>query len=119
MKKFILLLLLLIPLKINAIETSARSAILMDIDTNRILYEKNIHEVRSVASISKIMTAVVVLENTDIKKQVVIGNEIDKAREFISFEIRNLWKPLKNGYFFVKFHFLLLRTIRTFDIIIL
>ena len=56
MKKFVLFLILLIPINVKGIDTSARSAILMDIDSNRILYEKNIHEVRSVASISKIMT---------------------------------------------------------------
>ena len=44
MKKIILLLLLLIPLKIKGIDTSATSSILMDIDSNRILYEENINE---------------------------------------------------------------------------
>ena len=56
MKKIFFILLLVFPIKILAISTSARSAILMDTDSNRILYEKNINEVRSVASISKIMT---------------------------------------------------------------
>ena len=56
MKKFVLLFMFLIPISVKGIETSARSAILMDIDSNRILYEKNISEIRSVASISKIMT---------------------------------------------------------------
>ncbi len=64
---------------VKAIETSAQSAILMDIDSGRVMYSKNIDSQRSIASISKIMTAVVVLENVDIKKQVTIGNEIDKA----------------------------------------
>ena len=48
--------LFLIPLNIKALDTSATSSILMDIDSNRILYGDNIHNVRSVASISKIMT---------------------------------------------------------------
>ena len=55
MKKMLLLLLLL-PINIKAISTSAESAILMDMDSKRILYAENINEVRSVASISKIMT---------------------------------------------------------------
>ena len=76
---FFLLLFLFSFNKVWAIETSATSAILMDIDSGRVLYSKNINNQRTIASISKIMTAVVVLENTDIKKQVVIGNEIDKA----------------------------------------
>lgn len=79
MKKIILFLLLLIPLKISAVETSARSAILMDLDSNRILYEKNINEVRSVASISKIMTAVIAIESNKLDDKVVIGDEINSA----------------------------------------
>lgn len=55
MKK-LLLLLLIIPMSVKAIDTNATSAILMDMDSNRILYAKNIHNVRSVASISNIMT---------------------------------------------------------------
>ncbi len=79
MKKIFILLLLIIPVSIKAIETSARSAILMDIDTNRILYEKNINEQRSVASISKIMTAVIAIESCKLDDIVIVGNEIDAA----------------------------------------
>ena len=56
MKKILLLIFLMFPISIFAIEISARSAILMDMDSNKILYKKNINEQRSVASISKIMT---------------------------------------------------------------
>ena len=63
MKKIILLLVLIFPICIKAITTSARSVILMDMDSDRILYEKNINEVRSVASISKIMTAIIAIES--------------------------------------------------------
>ncbi len=56
MKKILILLLLLLPFNVRAIETSATSAILMEQNSNRILYAKDIHNVRSVASISKIMT---------------------------------------------------------------
>ena len=79
MKKIILILLFLFPVCVHGIETSARSAILMDMDSNRILYEKNIHEKRSVASISKIMTAVVAIESGKIDDKVVIGTEIKSA----------------------------------------
>ena len=79
MKKFALLLILLIPISVRGIETSARSAILMDIDSNRVLYEKNMHEVRSVASISKIMTAVVAIESGKLDDKVIIGDEIKAA----------------------------------------
>ena len=79
MKKYLLLLTLLIPLKVFGIDTSARSAILMDMDSNRILYEENIHEVRSVASISKIMTALVAIESGKLDEKVIVGNEIEKS----------------------------------------
>ena len=81
MKKIllILILLILIPSNVSGIETSARSAILMDIDSNRILYEKSIHEKRSVASISKIMTAVVAIESGKLDDKVIIGDEIKSA----------------------------------------
>lgn len=79
MRKFILLFLLLIPLKPKAIDTSATSSILMDIDSNRILYEENIHNVRSVASISKIMTAVIAIESGKLDDKVTIGDEISKS----------------------------------------
>ena len=78
MKK-ILLLLLFIPINIKAIDTSARSAILMDADSKRILYAKNINEVRSVASISKIMTALVAIESGKLDNKVKVGSEIDKS----------------------------------------
>lgn len=65
-----------IPYKTKAIETSARCAILMDTDSNRILYAKNIHEVRSVASISKIMTAILAIESGKLDDTVLIGDEI-------------------------------------------
>ena len=71
--KLILLILSSFPLKSLAISTNARSAILMDIDSNRILYAENIHEVRSVASISKIMTATLAVESGKLDEKVVVG----------------------------------------------
>lgn len=80
MKKLVIfLLILLLPLKTNALETSATSSILMDIDNNRILYANNIHKVRSVASISKIMTAILAVESGKLNDVVTIGDEIKKA----------------------------------------
>ena len=83
MKRAIFLLLLIViccaPTLTKALDTSATSAILMDTDNNRILYAKNIHNVRSVASISKIMTAIVAIESSDVKSKVTVGDEIKKA----------------------------------------
>ena len=80
MKKLILLLIILIiPFKVSAFSTNAKSAILMDIDSGRVLYAKDVHRVQSVASISKIMTAIIAIENADINKTVTIGDEILKS----------------------------------------
>lgn len=79
MKKIILLLLLLLPIYIKAIDTSARSAILMDADNNIVIYKKNINEIRSVASISKIMTAILAIESGKLDDVVTIDDEINKA----------------------------------------
>lgn len=69
----------LFPSFVKAYSTSASSAILLDMDSNTVIYERNAHNIRSVASISKIMTTLVALENKDIKDKVIIGDEITKA----------------------------------------
>ena len=79
MKKILLILILLIPVSAKGIEVSATSAILMDMDSNRVLYEKNIHNQRSVSSISKIMTAILAIESDKLDDVVVVGNEIDDS----------------------------------------
>ena len=79
MKKIILIVSLFIPIIVKGISTSAQSAILMDTDNNRIIYSKNIHEVRSVASISKIMTAVLAIESGKLDEEVKINSVIKKA----------------------------------------
>ena len=47
---------------------SSHSSIVMDTNSKRILYENNINEKKLIASTTKILTAIVVLENTDINK---------------------------------------------------
>ena len=71
MKKILIILLLLIMLPVNA------SSIVMDIDTNRILYEENKDDQRLIASITKIMTAIIVIENNpNLDKKVTITDDI-------------------------------------------
>lgn len=53
-------------------EISAQSAVLMDAQSNRILLEYNPHLKLPMASTTKIMTALVALENEDIKKNIKI-----------------------------------------------
>jgi len=64
---------------VKAFETNATSAILMDIDSQRIIYGKDIHNKRSVASISKIMTAILAIESGKLNDTIIIGEEINAA----------------------------------------
>lgn len=78
-KKVFLIILITIllfnPLVINAQDT-AKSSIVMDLDSGRILYDKNVKEKRLIASTTKILTAIVTIENADLDKVVEIGEEI-------------------------------------------
>ncbi len=65
-------------IKVNGqqdIEVGAQCAILMDSETGRVLYEKNSDEQRPIASISKIMTALVAIENGYLDDYVTISKE--------------------------------------------
>ena len=56
-------------------ELSAHSAIVLCADTGDVLFEKNADERMLIASITKIMTAIVVIENADLNEQIVIKPE--------------------------------------------
>ena len=53
----------------------ALSAVLMDGDTGRVLYGKEQDQVRAMASTTKIMTAILILENCDLEEEVTISKE--------------------------------------------
>lgn len=55
----------------KAVETSASSAILMDGESRRVLYAQDIHTTRHIASITKLMTALVAVEQGGNLDQVV------------------------------------------------
>jgi len=52
-----------------------KSYIVMDANSNKVIEGKEINLVRSVASVSKIMTAIVAIENGDLDREVTITNE--------------------------------------------
>lgn len=52
---------------------NARSAIVMDFETGNILYEKNAYRKRPMASTTKIMTAIIALENCSLDEDVLIS----------------------------------------------
>lgn len=79
MKKIIWILVTLfclMPISVHGLSTTASSAILMDMDSGRILYQKDIHHERLVASITKIMTAVLAIENGKLDDVVTVGEEV-------------------------------------------
>ena len=78
MKKSVVCLLLLccLSLGVQAVEHSAKSAILVDLGSGRVLYEYNADEERLIASITKLMTALVAVESVqDISETVEIKAE--------------------------------------------
>ena len=69
MKKFVIIfiILILMPMQIFAAPAiSAKSAVLIERHTGRIIYEKNANERLGMASTTKIMTAIVALENSKV-----------------------------------------------------
>jgi len=52
---------------------NARSAIVMDFETGTVLFEKNAYRKRPMASTTKIMTAIIALENSDLDEEVLIS----------------------------------------------
>ncbi len=77
MKKIIVVLimiLLVIPININA-----SSYIVMDQNSGRVLNGSNYNESSLIASITKIMTTIIVLENSDLTDEVKVTEEVLKA----------------------------------------
>ena len=54
-------------------DISSPSALLMDYSSGKILYEKNINEKRYSASLTKIMTAIIVLENCELSDTATVS----------------------------------------------
>lgn len=81
MKKILfLIILLLIPLNIYALEypkINSDKAIVYDLTSDKILYEKNSNEQTNIASLTKIMTTITAIEKIeDLNKEVIITEEI-------------------------------------------
>lgn len=79
MKKILLVLMFLLPFTIYGLEVSSKSAILMDEDSGRILYAKNIDDKRLIASTTKIMTAILAIESGKLDEKVIVKDDILQA----------------------------------------
>ena len=59
-----------------AVSAHASAAILVDVESRRVLYEQNIHEPRHIASITKLMTALVATEQIeDLDREITVPSE--------------------------------------------
>lgn len=70
---------LLCIVNVHAVDFQGQSYIVMESTQHNVLEGKNIHEVQSVASISKIMTAIVAIENGQLDDEYEIGEEVNEA----------------------------------------
>ena len=61
----------------KALDTS-KSSVVMDLNSGSVLYQKNANEKRLIASITKIMTAIITLENISLNKEIKVGEEVLK-----------------------------------------
>jgi serine-type D-Ala-D-Ala carboxypeptidase (penicillin-binding protein 5/6) len=69
-----------IPPKIHAAPgVSANNAVLMEFESGRVLYNKQAHEKRSIASITKIMTAIVAIEYGNLDDIVTVSERATRA----------------------------------------
>ena len=82
MKRIIICLCLIIisVQNVKAVDFVGKSYIVMDTYNGIVLEEQNAYYVQSVASISKIMTAIIAIENGNLKDEYTIGEEVNKAR---------------------------------------
>ena len=74
MKKIIVLLILLFPIDCFSLSVPSKSAILIDQDSGRILYSKNINDRRLIASTTKIMTAIIAIESGKLDEYVRVND---------------------------------------------
>lgn len=58
-----------------AYDISAEHAIVLDAETGRVLYEKNAHERRPIASITKVLTALIAIEYGNLNEKVSVSKQ--------------------------------------------
>ena len=66
-------------ISVNALEVPSRNAIVIDQDSGRVLYSKNINDKHLIASTTKIMTAVLAIESGKLDDVVTITDEVNKS----------------------------------------
>lgn len=64
------------PTSVFAFTDTAKSTVVMDIDSGRVLYQKNMNEKRLIASTTKIMTFLIAIENGKLEDIYKVGDEV-------------------------------------------
>ncbi|CAM3986313.1 D-alanyl-D-alanine carboxypeptidase family protein [Mesobacillus thioparans] len=62
-----------------SVSVSARSAVLMEQESGRVLFEKDAHKVSRIASITKIMTAILAIESGKLDEKVKVSDRAVRA----------------------------------------
>lgn len=79
MKKLVVAVISFIILPVNLFAISAQKAVVMDLNSGRVLYDLNSHDERLIASITKIMTCIIAINYSDLEKMVVTDESILEA----------------------------------------
>ena len=79
MKKFVAFFLLFILIPLNTSAISASKAIVMDLNSGRVLYDLNKDDAQLIASITKIMTCLITIMYSDLEKTVVVDEDVLKS----------------------------------------
>lgn len=67
-------------INVNALEIDSKNAILYNMNDKEVIYEKNSEDIVQIASLTKIVTAITVIENTDnLEKEVTITKDMLKG----------------------------------------
>ena len=73
---FICFFALILPINVSAVSTSAKASVVINADTNEVLYSHNADIKLSMASTTKIMTALLLCEAGDFEKEIVVTAEM-------------------------------------------
>ena len=76
MKRIIFAILIFVVFPMNILAISANKAVVMDLNSGRVLYDLNKDEPQLIASITKIMTCLVTIMYSDLEKQVVVDESV-------------------------------------------
>ena len=79
MKKLVIAFLLFIVFPPNILAISASKAIVMDLNSGRVLYDLNKDDPQLIASITKIMTCLIAIMYSDLNKTVVVDEDVLKS----------------------------------------